>query len=127
MAKIKGIKMGVERSSPPKKRSPIPKSVGERLRFARGNLSRVEFAELLGAHVNTVRNWETGSSIPKSEIIVRLLEILNVNLNWLFSGKGKPYLDDQASVIYPDAIDDQPISRIIVVRRGGGGSKKAGG
>ena len=119
MAKIKGIKKGVERSSPPKKRSPIPKSVGERLRYARGNLSQVEFAELLGAHRNTVRDWETGSSIPKSEIIVRLLGILNVNLNWLFSGEGEPFLDGQEFAGDQAAGSDRSSSRVVVIHRVG--------
>jgi len=33
--------------------------------------------------------------MPNKEIITQFHEILNVNLNWLFSGKGEPYFDGQ--------------------------------
>lgn len=34
-----------------------------------------------------------GETMPKSEILIYFLEQFSVNLNWLFSGIGEPYLD----------------------------------
>ena len=71
-------------------------SFGERITYIRGSLSQEDFGVLLGAHRNTVRARETNKSIPVpyKEIITEFHEIFNVNLNWLFTGKGDLYLTD---------------------------------
>jgi len=67
---------------------------GDRIKIIWGGLSQEDFAAFLSVHRNTVRGWESNKGMPNKEIITQFHEILNVNLNWLFSGKGEPYLTD---------------------------------
>jgi transcriptional regulator with XRE-family HTH domain len=69
-------------------------SFGDNIRFIRGNLSQAEFGLLFHVHRNTVSLWETDFTMPQGEIIIQLHDLLNVNLNWLFSGEGEPYRDE---------------------------------
>ena len=64
---------------------------GERIRYIRGSRRQDDFGKLLGVHRNTVSTWECNNKIPEGKIILRIFKIFNVNLNWLFSGKGKIY------------------------------------
>lgn len=86
-----------------------PTSIGERIRFVRGDLSQIEFGDMLGAPRSTVRRWERGLATPSNEILVRFMDLLHVDLLWLFSGKGKPYLDDQEQRGKPDRKPKQSI------------------
>ncbi len=67
---------------------------GDRIRFIRGNLSQEEFTNLLGVHRNTLRAWENSETMPQGEAAIQLYDLLNVNLNWLFTGNGEPYIDE---------------------------------
>jgi transcriptional regulator with XRE-family HTH domain len=69
-------------------------SVGDRIRFVRGNQSQEEFGVLFHVHRNTVRAWENNESMPQGETITQFYDLLNVNLNWLFTGNGEPYIDE---------------------------------
>ena len=69
-------------------------SFGNRIRFVKGNLSQEEFGVLFHVHRYTVRAWENNEAMPQGEIIIQFYELLNVNLNWLFSGEGEPYIDE---------------------------------
>ncbi len=72
---------------------------GDRIRFIRGKLRQDELANLLGVHRNTVRRWESNERIPKGEIIIQLYELFNVNLIWLISDKGEPYIDNSDKTV----------------------------
>ena len=67
-------------------------SFGDRIKFIRGNLSQDEFANLLDTHRNSVSAWERNEGMPQADAIASLHEMLNVNLNWLFTGDGEPYI-----------------------------------
>jgi len=67
----------------------------KRIKIIRGDLYQDDFAAFLGVHRNTVKNWERGLKFPSGEVLIRLYEIFNVNLNWLLLGTGKPFLNDQ--------------------------------
>ena len=69
-------------------------SFGERITYIRGSLSQDDFGYLLGVHRNTVQAWECEEILPKEGIVKALFMLFNVNLDWLFSGKGDPYLED---------------------------------
>ena len=69
-------------------------SFGERIRYVRGKLGREDFGYMLGVHRNTVCAWECNEIVPKRGTVKALFMLFNVNLNWLFSGKGNPYLED---------------------------------
>lgn len=43
------------------------------------NLTQEQLAELIGVHPRTYRNYETGKTIPRIEIIRRLCIVLNAS------------------------------------------------
>ncbi len=69
-------------------------SFGKRITYIRGSRSQEDFGSMLGVHRNTVRTWECNEIMPKGGIIKDLFEIFNINLHWLFSGKGEPYFEN---------------------------------
>ena len=69
-------------------------SFGERIIFIRDNLSQEEFGLLFNVRRNTVNLWERNETTPQSEAITSMHTMLNVNLNWLFTGEGEPYIDE---------------------------------
>lgn len=67
-------------------------TVGSRLEFVRGGLSREEFAIKLGSSPASIQRYERAGGLPKAEILIGLVNIFKVNLNWLLTGVGEPYL-----------------------------------
>jgi transcriptional regulator with XRE-family HTH domain len=67
-------------------------TIGERIKFIRGSLAKVEFARALGIYRNTLLQWETNKNFPDFERLQKIHKEFKVNPNWLISGKGKPYL-----------------------------------
>jgi transcriptional regulator with XRE-family HTH domain len=68
---------------------------GERLRAARERrrLTKAEFARLAGVSGPGAQLWETGRmTFPRADTLVRLAEILEVDLRWLITGEGTPDL-----------------------------------
>ena len=64
----------------------------DRIKFIRGSLLKVEFARALGIARNTLLQWETNKTFPNFERLQIIHKIFKVNINWLLSGEGKPYL-----------------------------------
>lgn len=55
----------------------------KRLRKNKG-LKQQEIAELLGVKQNTYSDWENGKTEPSFENLVKLADLLDVSLDWLF-------------------------------------------
>lgn len=55
----------------------------KRLRKNKG-LKQQEIAELLGIKRNTYSDWENGKTEPSFENLVKLADLLEVSLDWLF-------------------------------------------
>lgn len=70
------------------------KSLPERIKFLRGSMTQKEFAQILGIGKSLISDYEVGRTKPTSEILAKMCELKNVNLNWLLSGKGQPYITD---------------------------------
>ena len=64
---------------------------GNRIKLVRGALRQDEFAIILGTHRNTVSTWERNVVTPGVDLLLRIYEEFNINLNWLLSGQGKTY------------------------------------
>lgn len=64
-------------------------SIGERIKKTREskNISIEKFAELLNVNVDTVNKMEKSSSLPPSNILVLLPDVLNCSLDYLIKGK----------------------------------------
>ena len=71
---------------------PEETTVADRIKFIRGSLAKNEFARALGIYRNTFWHWETNKLFPNFEKLQKLHKIFKVNINWLLSGEGKPYL-----------------------------------
>ena len=53
------------------------------LRFEKG-LTQKELAEQIGIKRNTYSDWENGKTEPSFENLVKLADLLDVSLDWLF-------------------------------------------
>jgi len=67
-------------------------TIGDRIKFIRGSLSQIEFCRKLDIHRNTLQKWEANKGLPDFERLQIIYKIFKVNINWFFSGEGKPYL-----------------------------------
>ena len=55
----------------------------KQLRQKKG-LTQQEIAELLGVKRNTYSDWENGKTEPNFEMILKLADLFEVSLDWLF-------------------------------------------
>jgi transcriptional regulator with XRE-family HTH domain len=68
------------------------KNIGERIKYIRGSLTQPEFGKKLGVGRNNVYTWESNKSMPIAEILLQIYKEYGVNINWLLSGEGEPYI-----------------------------------
>ena len=69
-------------------------SMDQRIKQARetAGLSKSELARRLGVHPSTCIQWETrGGTTPSMKHLVEVARILNVNLEWLGTGRGEAH------------------------------------
>ncbi len=96
---------------------PDKTTIGDRLRYIRGSLTQPEFGEKLGVGRNNVYTWESNKNTPSAETLLLIYKEYGVNINWLLSGEGKPYLK---RVKYPLDIETRIIkmeSRITILEK----------
>ena len=64
----------------------------ERLKELRINsaLLQKDIAELLGVSVRTFQGWETGRSEPSIEKIIKIAEVFQVSVDYLFARSDNP-------------------------------------
>lgn len=60
------------------------------------NLSQKEFGRLLGIRDTAVSKYELGSVKPSFDILSKIGNTFNVNLNWLLTDKENMFLDDDS-------------------------------
>lgn len=83
----------------------------QRLIEARGAVSRVELAGLLGCPVETLGNYERGRTFPDLAMLARLKRVLGVSLDWLLTGEGSMRgIRDEGSSAYP--LDERLLRQI---------------
>lgn len=63
----------------------------DRFKKLRGEMSKVEFAKKIGITKQKVSNYEKGIVKPTYDVFYLLAQKLNVNINWLLTGKGEIY------------------------------------
>jgi len=64
-------------------------SLGERLKFLRGNTSRDKYAPKLDVSLTTIANYENGHRSPDATFLLKVLEIHNnISPGWLLAGEG---------------------------------------
>ncbi|MEI7636042.1 MAG: helix-turn-helix transcriptional regulator [Syntrophus sp. (in: bacteria)] len=62
-------------------------AIGERIKLIRRGCFAEEFSKFLGIHRNTLSAYETGSRAPSTEFLIRLNEIMQIDINWLLTGQ----------------------------------------
>ena len=67
-------------------------TIAERIKYIRHSLTQNEFCRELGIFRNTLQKWEANKDFPNFKSLLKLHKIFEVNINWLISGEGKPYL-----------------------------------
>ena len=68
-------------------------TIGDRIRYIRGSLTQPEFGRKLGVGRNNVYTWESNQNMPQAETLLRIYKEYGVNINWLLSGEGEPYIE----------------------------------
>jgi hypothetical protein len=69
-------------------------TLGERIKFLRGDTTQAAFAASLGIPQMTLSNYETGKSEPKFGLIDTICTIFSVNADWLLFGRGPMGMDE---------------------------------
>ena len=69
------------------------KNIGERIKYIRGSLTQPEFGKKLGVGRNNVYTWESNKNTPSAETLLLIYKEYGVNINWLLSGEGEPYIE----------------------------------
>lgn len=61
-------------------------SIGQRLKAARRakKMTQVELAEAVGVSNGAIGNYETDVSSPNEPILIRLMEVLDIDANYLY-------------------------------------------
>lgn len=84
-----------------------------RIREARENLawSQEDLARRMHVSQPTVSHWEAGRKSPRTQIMIRLAQVLGVSMEWLSTGRG-PVRPAQAgepsgAVYLPEREDDE--------------------
>jgi transcriptional regulator with XRE-family HTH domain len=70
-----------------------------RVKRLRGNLTQDQFAKSVGIKQTLISDYETGRTKPTTEILEKISRKANVNLNWLITGEGDPYIETKEIVV----------------------------
>lgn len=60
--------------------------IAEKIVALRGKESRAKFAAKLGINANTLRNYESGQSLPNSDVLAKICQVSGVDPAWLLCG-----------------------------------------
>lgn len=66
------------------------------------NLTATHFAALIKVNASAISHILNGRSKPGFDLLDKIAQALpDVNMNWLITGKGSPYINKQASISTP--------------------------
>lgn len=95
-------------------------SLAERIRLVRGSMTRADFAQKIGIHLNTLGHYERGQRAPDALVLIAICRIFAVKSSWLLFGEG-PALDEDRITIEPTHAGSmragQALARIVVKDR----------
>jgi len=77
--------------------------IGQRVALIRGQDSQQAFADKIGVHRNTLRNYEKGERSPDASFMQKMAS-LGINMNWLVTGEGEPNLSSSTDQERPPKI-----------------------
>ncbi len=65
-------------------------SIGENIRLCRGAMKQSELAEKLGVTVTTVSRWENDQNVPSGEMIQKIANTLDVDIESILKQSSEP-------------------------------------
>ena len=74
-------------------------NIGEQIKLLRtaAKLSQIKFAEAIGVTQGFLSRIEKGQHQPTSDLLIRIANTFNTNINWLLLDKGKMFLKEEES------------------------------
>jgi phage repressor protein C with HTH and peptisase S24 domain len=66
----------------------IEKSIGTKIKTARGTTSQKEFADEIGVSLATLSRYERGQTPVPSDVLTRICDATGCNAEWLLLGRG---------------------------------------
>lgn len=75
-------------------------NMNERIGMVRKHLklNQSEFSKQLGYSRSIANALESGEKKPSREALIKMVELYNVNINWLFTGKGEMFYNAESEV-----------------------------
>jgi transcriptional regulator with XRE-family HTH domain len=72
-----------------------PKTLGERIRYLRGDMTQSEFADILRIKQAMISRYEANKETPSPKVLLRIAQFSNRSIEWLLTGadiitKGQP-------------------------------------
>lgn len=64
-----------------------PKTLGDRLRFLRGDLTQSEFADILAIKQAMISRYEANKETPSPRVLLRIGQFTNRTIEWLLTGQ----------------------------------------
>lgn len=68
-------------------------TIGDRIAYIRGSRSQAAFALEIGAHKNSIGNYERGDRTPDADFLRRIIDA-GYSANWVITGEGPMLLKD---------------------------------
>lgn len=75
------------------------------------DISAQKLANKLGVSLTSIQQYEAGTRKPNYEFLEKIHSILNINLNWLVSGKGEMFINEQSKTNRTE-IDEEQIKAL---------------
>jgi len=94
----------------------------KRLQELKGSRTIADMARDLGVNHPRLSRYFRGESVPSSEMLILLSKKENVNLQWLLTGEGDPYLPPGWEKDMPEASPSMAIPIIATISKGPDGT-----
>lgn len=88
-------------------------SIGDRIRMIRGELSQKAFAKKISAGQGSIHAWENDKAYPGASSLERIHRIFGVNVHWLLTGEGEPYIKDRGGGLEEGSTGRERLDRIL--------------
>lgn len=97
------------------------KALGDRIREARGAMTRHALGQIAGVSAKTIGAWERGEQVPNAVAVRQIAQELKADLNWLLTGESgeEPKKNRIAELFLKDQQrqNEKTVSSLATVRR----------
>lgn len=74
------------------------KTLGSRIRFARGALSQEVFAAKIGVSKGSLGGYERDENLPNTDVVLKICHETGISIQWLLLGEGPPVIPEEQAV-----------------------------